>query len=148
MGAVGEAPPRPAHGGIRVREALRTRAFWALFLAYMCTPLAVFTVITHQVAFAVDHGFPRLFVASIFGLTGFVSLSGQFADGGFQNPPNTIGYPGYSLVDGRVGVFGDHWRLSVFGRNLGDEVYVLNNVSGNNYWSQPRVVGVELTLRR
>lgn len=82
------------------------------------------------------------------GLTGFASLSGQFADGGFQNPPNTISYPGYALVDARVGVFGDHWRLSVFGRNLGDDVYVLNNVSGNNYWSQPRVAGVELTLRR
>ena len=64
-------------GGIRVRAALRTRAFWALFLAYMCTPLAVFTVITHQVAFAVDHGFPRLFVASIFGLTGLVSIAGR-----------------------------------------------------------------------
>lgn len=82
------------------------------------------------------------------GLTGFVSVSGQFADGGFQNPPNTISYPGYSLVDGRIGVFGQGWRLSAFGRNLGDEVYVLNNVSGNNYWSQPRVLGVELTLRR
>ncbi|HEX3175586.1 MAG TPA: MFS transporter [Methylomirabilota bacterium] len=64
-------------GGIRVRAALRTRAFWALFLAYMCTPLAVFTVVTHQVAFAVDHGFPRLFVASIFGLTGFMSIAGR-----------------------------------------------------------------------
>jgi MFS family permease len=64
-------------GGIRVRVALGTRAFWALFLAYMCTPLAVFTVITHQVAFAVDHGFPPLFVAGIFGLTGFVSIAGR-----------------------------------------------------------------------
>jgi MFS family permease len=77
------APPRSTSatsvddGGMRVRAALRTRAFWALFLAYMCTPLAVFTVITHQVAFAVDHGFPRLFVASIFGLTGFVSIAGR-----------------------------------------------------------------------
>jgi MFS family permease len=63
--------------GIRVRAALRTRAFWALFFAYMCTPLAVFTVVTHQVAFAVDHGFAPLFVASIFGLTGFMSIGGR-----------------------------------------------------------------------
>lgn len=60
-------------GGIRVR----TRAFWALFLAYMCTPLAVFTVITHRVAVPVDHGFPRLFVANVFGLTGFGSIAGR-----------------------------------------------------------------------
>ena len=67
----------PDAGGVRVRAALRTRAFWALFFAYMCTPLAVFTIVTHQVAFAVDHGFPRLFVAGIFGLTGFMSIAGR-----------------------------------------------------------------------
>jgi MFS family permease len=84
---VHEAPrkaPSPARtgapaddGGVRVRAALRTPAFWALFCAYMCTPLAVFTVVTHQVAFAVDHGFPRQFVAGIFGLTGFMSIAGR-----------------------------------------------------------------------
>jgi MFS family permease len=84
---VHEAPrqaPSPARtgapaddGGVRVRAALRTPAFWALFCAYMCTPLAVFTVVTHQVAFAIDHGFPRLFVAGIFGLTGFMSIAGR-----------------------------------------------------------------------
>jgi MFS family permease len=80
------APAVSARGGtsadgVRIRDALRTRAFWALFLAYMCTPLAVFTVITHQVAFAVDHGFPRLFVAGIFGLTGFMSIAGRVVFG-------------------------------------------------------------------
>jgi MFS family permease len=64
-----------------VGDALRTRAFWALFFAYLCTPLAVFSVVTHQVAFAVDHGFPRLFVASIFGLTGLLSVVGRIGFG-------------------------------------------------------------------
>jgi MFS family permease len=64
-----------------VADALRTRAFWALFFAYLCTPLAVFSVVTHQVAFAVDHGFPRLFVAGIFGLTGLLSVVGRIAFG-------------------------------------------------------------------
>jgi len=68
-------PPR------EVRTALRTRAFWALFVAYLCTPLAVFSVVTHQVAFAVDHGFPRLFVAGIFGLTGLLSVAGRILFG-------------------------------------------------------------------
>jgi MFS family permease len=67
--------------GSEVGDALRTRAFWALFLAYLCTPLAVFPVVTHQVAFAVDHGFPRLFVAGIFGLTGLLSTVGRIAFG-------------------------------------------------------------------
>jgi MFS family permease len=50
-------------------------------VAYLCTPLAVFTVVTHQVAFAVDRGFPRLFVASIFGLTGLLSVVGRIGFG-------------------------------------------------------------------
>jgi MFS family permease len=64
-----------------VGDALRTRAFWALFFAYLCTPLAVFSVVTHSVAFAVDHGFPRLFVAGIFGLTGLLSVVGRISFG-------------------------------------------------------------------
>jgi MFS family permease len=68
-------------GGISVRAALATRAFWALFFAYCCTPLAVFTVVTHQVAFAVDQGFPRMFVASIFGMAGFMSIVGRIVFG-------------------------------------------------------------------
>ena len=72
---------RPGAAGREVGDALRTRAFWALFLANICTPLAVFPVVTHQVAFAVDQGFPRLFVAGIFGLTGLLSTVGRIAFG-------------------------------------------------------------------
>jgi MFS family permease len=64
-----------------VGDALRTAAFWALFFAYLCTPLAVFSVVTHSVAFAVDHGFARLFVAGIFGLTGLLSVVGRIVFG-------------------------------------------------------------------
>jgi MFS family permease len=73
--------PAAAGWGREVGDALRTRAFWALFFAYLCTPLAVFAVVTHQVAFAVDHGFPRLFVAGIFGLTGLLSVVGRIGFG-------------------------------------------------------------------
>jgi MFS family permease len=79
--AAARASDAPGAGGVRVRAALATRAFWALFFAYLCTPLAVFTIVTHQVAFAVDHGFPRMFVASIFGLTGFMSIVGRIVFG-------------------------------------------------------------------
>lgn len=71
-------PPRP---DIDVRAAMRTRAFWALFAAYVFTPLAVFPVITHQVAFAVDHGYDPLFVAGIFGITGLMSIVGRIVFG-------------------------------------------------------------------
>jgi MFS family permease len=71
--------PRPAfrEPDVTLARALKTRAFWALFAAYCLTPLAVFSVFTHQVAFAVDLGFPRLLVASIFGLMGLVSSVGR-----------------------------------------------------------------------
>jgi MFS family permease len=77
----GMAAPAPTPAGREVGRALSTRAFWALFFAYLCTPLAVFSVVTHQVAFAVDHGFPRLFVAGIFGLTGLLSVVGRIVFG-------------------------------------------------------------------
>ena len=73
------ADPPPARRD--VGDALHTTAFWALFFAYLCTPLAVFSVVTHSVAFAVDHGFARLFVAGIFGLTGLLSVVGRIVFG-------------------------------------------------------------------
>jgi len=76
-----EEPAAAATARDEVTDALRTRAFWALFFAYLCTPLAVFSVVTHSVAFAVDHGFPRLFVAGIFGLTGLLSVVGRIGFG-------------------------------------------------------------------
>jgi len=89
--AVREAPAvAPARGGSEpappparrdVGDALRSAPFWALFFAYLCTPLAVFSVVTHSVAFAVDHGFARLFVAGIFGLTGLLSVVGRILFG-------------------------------------------------------------------
>jgi MFS family permease len=62
---------------LRLVDALRTRAFWALFGAYFMTPLAVFSVFTHQVAFAIDLGFSRMLVASVFGTVGLVSTAGR-----------------------------------------------------------------------
>ncbi|MBI4637570.1 MAG: MFS transporter [Candidatus Rokubacteria bacterium] len=69
--------PAPSDPDPTLSEALGTRAFWALFCAYFLTPLAVFPVFTHQVAFAIDLGFPRLGVATIFGLVGLASSVGR-----------------------------------------------------------------------
>lgn len=96
-GAIGGPAPWPATAGGEIGDALRTPAFWALFFAYLCTPLAVFSVVTHQVAFAVDQGFPRLLVAGIFGLTGLLSVVGRIvfgiaADRIGRAPSATISY--------------------------------------------------------
>jgi MFS family permease len=64
-----------------LRQAIRTRTFWALWCAYLCTPLAVFPVTTHQVAFAIDHGFQPILAASIFGVMGLLSIVGRVSFG-------------------------------------------------------------------
>ena len=75
------SPDRAASAGPSVRQALLTRRFWVLFLASFVTPLAVMPVFVHQVAFAVDQGFSRMFVASIFGLSGVLSSVGRVCFG-------------------------------------------------------------------
>jgi MFS family permease len=64
-----------------LRRALGAPAFWALWLAYLCTPLAVFPIATHQVAFAIDHGFAPLLAASVFGVAGLMSIVGRVSFG-------------------------------------------------------------------
>jgi MFS family permease len=64
-----------------VRQAVRTRAFWAMFFAYFFTPLAVFPVATHAVAFAVDMGFSPMLAAWAFGLSGLMSTVGRVVFG-------------------------------------------------------------------
>jgi MFS family permease len=71
-----------------LRGALATPAFWWLFAAYFTTPLAVFPVATHSVAFAVDMGFSAMTAAWAFGAMGLLS---------------TIGRVGFGLAADRVG---------------------------------------------
>jgi len=77
-------------------------------------------------------------------LRGFVSGGLQTADGGFENPDNVRPYASYTQLDARVGVRNDRLRVSAFGRNLTDETYVTNLVNTNEFYSDPRVIGVEL----
>lgn len=79
----GQSPP--PEGELGVRAALATRKFWGLFLAYFFTPLAVFPILTHQVAFSVDQGFPPMFVAGIFGLMGLMSSVGRITFGALSD---------------------------------------------------------------
>lgn len=71
-----EAPRAPA-ADPTLRDALRTREFWALWAAYFLTPLAVFPVATHQVAFAIDLGFAPMLAATVFGFMGLLSSLGR-----------------------------------------------------------------------
>jgi MFS family permease len=74
-------PPVDRRPDATLRDALRSRAFWALFAAYFFTPLAVFPVATHAVAFTVDHGYPAMLAASAFGAMGLMSSLGRVGFG-------------------------------------------------------------------
>ena len=85
-GEWGSEAPRPlpaprAESHPTLSGAIGMRAFWALWLAYLFTPLAVFPVTTHQVAFAIDRGFQPLLAASVFGVMGLMSSIGRISFG-------------------------------------------------------------------
>lgn len=64
-----------------VRQALRSPAFWLLFGSRVLASMGNQIVITHQMAHAVDLGYPKLFAASIFGLMGVFSVFGRLLFG-------------------------------------------------------------------
>ena len=64
-----------------VRTAVRTTAFWMLFLVYFLTSVAAYSVLPHSVAFLVERGFDPVVAASAFGLTGVLSVIGILTTG-------------------------------------------------------------------
>jgi MFS family permease len=62
--------------GWTLAEAVRTPHFWLLFAVYLFTGLGSFLVSLHQLAFAVDQGFDRLYAASVLGMGAFLAIAG------------------------------------------------------------------------
>jgi len=78
------APPRgPFASGSdwTLAEAVATPHFWLLFTVYLCTGLGSFFVSLHQLAFAVDVGFDKLYAASVLGLGALLSVAGTIVTG-------------------------------------------------------------------
>ncbi len=59
-----------------VSTAVRTSAFWGLFVAYLFTSVAAYSVLPHSVAYLVERGIDPLVAASAFGMTGMLSVAG------------------------------------------------------------------------
>jgi MFS family permease len=77
-GATGGRPARPDW---TLAEAIATPHFWLLFTVYLCTGLGSFFVSLHQLAFAVDAGFDKLYAASVLGLGALLSVAGVIVTG-------------------------------------------------------------------
>ena len=75
------AAARPARHEWTLAEAMATPHFWLLFTVYLCTGLGSFFVSLHQLAFAVDVGFDKLYAASVLGLGALLSVAGVIITG-------------------------------------------------------------------
>jgi len=75
------AAARPARRDWTLAEAMATRHFWLLFTVYLCTGLGSFFVSLHQLAFAVDAGFDKLYAATVLGIGAFLSVGGTIVTG-------------------------------------------------------------------
>jgi MFS transporter, OFA family, oxalate/formate antiporter len=62
-------------------EAVRTPHFWLLFAVYLFTGLGSFLVSLHQLAFAVDRGFDKLYAAGVLGIGSFLAIAGTIFTG-------------------------------------------------------------------
>jgi MFS family permease len=62
-------------------EAAGTRHFWLLFAVYLFTGLGSFLVSLHQLAFAVDRGFDKLYAAEVLGTGSFLAIAGTIFTG-------------------------------------------------------------------
>ena len=60
---------------------MRTPHFWLLFAVYLFTGLGSFLVSLHQLAFAVDRGFDKLYAAEVLGLGSFLAIAGTIFTG-------------------------------------------------------------------
>jgi MFS family permease len=75
------AAPEPARRGWTLAEAMRTPHFWLLFAVYMFTGLGSFFVSLHQLAFAVDVGFDKVYAAEVLGAGAFLAVPGIVVTG-------------------------------------------------------------------
>jgi MFS family permease len=89
VAAAAKAAPDTAHRAAAsepdhdwtVKDAVRTRHFWLLFAVYLCTGLGSFLVSLHQLAFAVDVGFDKLYAATVLGVGSFLAIAGTIFTG-------------------------------------------------------------------
>ena len=76
-----EAPAREPDRNWTVHDAIRTRHFWLLCIVYFCTGLGSFLVSLHQLAFAVDVGFDKIYAATVLGMGSLLAIVGTIFTG-------------------------------------------------------------------
>lgn len=70
-----------AEGPWHLSNAARTGAFWGLVAAYFWTSVAAYSILPQSVAYLIEQGFDPLVAASVFGMTGALSVIGIISIG-------------------------------------------------------------------
>ena len=85
---------------------MRTPHFWLLFAVYLFTGLGSFLVSLHQLAFAVDIGFDKLYAAGVLGIGSFLAIAGTIVTGTLSDyiGREVVGDPRLWLLDHRRGL--------------------------------------------
>ena len=78
--------PRKLHkgksiGGLTLREALSTKAFWAFFGIFAASAVGIFGISLQSVAYLIDQGYSKLEAAFAFGTVGMLSFVGMVITG-------------------------------------------------------------------
>ena len=64
---------------------MRTPHFWLIFAVYLFTGLGSFLVSLHQLAFAIDIGFDKLYAAGVLGIGSFLAIAGTIFTGSLSD---------------------------------------------------------------
>jgi MFS family permease len=87
-----------------VQQALRTREFWALSVAQLLIPTAIFPIAVHQVAYLADLGFSAQLAAAILGTMGLMSSFGRLIFGVLSDRLGRFGGVTLSVVCSQLGI--------------------------------------------
>jgi MFS family permease len=68
-------------GGMGLRQAVRTRAFWGFFGIFGATAVGIFGISLQSVAYLIDRGYSELEAAFAFGTVGMLSFVGMVLTG-------------------------------------------------------------------
>ena len=70
-----------AYGGLSLKEATKTKVFWAFFFIFGTTAFAIFGISLQVVAYLLEQGFSSVEAAFIFGLIGMLAFVGMALTG-------------------------------------------------------------------
>lgn len=105
-------PSEAAQTGWTLARAMRTRHFWLLFAVYLFTGFGSFIVSLHQLAFAVEKGFPKLYAAGAIGTGSSLAIIGILFTGTISD---FIGREPSAMASYAVSILGDVFALFITG---------------------------------